>query len=77
MKSSNGSELAPFNGRLVGNGASLLLPAGGVPRFKMAKVIENKELKQRKANIKALKILIEQYVKNGKYKAIIQIKTEQ
>ena len=73
----NGSELAPFNRRLVGNGASLLLPAGGVPRFKMAKVIENKELKQRKANIKALKILIEQYVKNGKYKAIIQIKTEQ
>lgn len=25
----NGSELAPFNRRLVGNGASLLLPAGG------------------------------------------------
>ena len=25
----NGSELAPFNRQLVGNGASLLLPAGG------------------------------------------------
>jgi hypothetical protein len=43
----------------------------------MAKVIKNIELKQRMANLKALKILIHQYIKDGKNKAIKQIKVEQ
>lgn len=40
-------------------------------------VIENKELKQRKQNLKALKILVEQYLKDGKNEAIRKLKTEQ
>lgn len=43
----------------------------------MARVIENTELKQRKANLRALKILIDQYLKDGKDKAIKQVKAEQ
>ena len=43
----------------------------------MAKVIENKELQERKRNLKALLILIEQYVQHDKQGVIQKIKNEQ
>lgn len=43
----------------------------------MAKVIQNKELKQRKQNLKYLRVLIDQYVKERKKESIIKIKNEQ
>lgn len=41
------------------------------------KVFEIKEFKTAKKNIKALKILIDQYITNGKTEAIKKIKKEQ
>lgn len=43
----------------------------------MAKVIKNKELKERSGNLKALQILIDQYVLQDKKRVKQKIKKEQ
>ena len=43
----------------------------------MAKIIQNKELKQRKQNLKQLKLLVMQYVITDQNKTIHKIKKEQ
>lgn len=43
----------------------------------MAKIIQNNELKQRKANLKKLKILVHQYVTTKQNKTINNLKKEQ
>ena len=43
----------------------------------MTKIIENKELKDKQRNLKALKILIEQYIKHDKKRTLEKIKKEQ
>ena len=43
----------------------------------MVRIIKNAELKKRKQNIKALKILVNQYLKDGKEKTIKRIKRDQ